>query len=609
MISLRNLFLSVVLLFVGMNAHAAHLFSLIGGGALDETFFGVAPTSDGGFIATGRTESFGAGSADVWVMKFDDTGSINWQKAYGTAAVETGFSIAQTADGGYIVGAYTDSNAGDFLVLKLASDGSLEWQKTYGGSSSDIISSISQTTDGGFIVGGRSQSFSATLDGWVIKLTSFGVVQWQKVYGGANQDAIDSVEQTPDGGYIASGVAQSSGSSDPDVWVMKLDASGNVTWQKVYGTASSDDERALSVHRAADGGYTLAGRAEIGGQNRFYVMKIDSAGNVQWQKYYGLTYERVFSSAATSDGGLIVTGETASFGAGAADGWIVKLDSTGAMEWQKTYGGTGIEALFGIAQVTDGGFVAVGLTDSPPTAGVNDALVLRISPDGEIDQDCPMVADSFGSAGNAALALRSFSSTTGNSIAAITDTALAPTNTVADVSLACSQFTCIYCDDFEDGILDPNWNYVKPSWSESGGNLVANATKKALAVASPVFGGCSDCQFEASITSDGSPGNKISLLGWYTDKGNNVEVLMKQPSGKFVMKQRIGGSIVAKTKALMALSPNVAYDVRVMYDGTALNLLVNGNVIGTVAAPAPPAGTIALQAAKTTARFSHVLVD
>jgi len=154
-----------------------------------------------------------------------------WAKTYGGTGDDYAYSIQQTSDGGYIVAGYTGSSGAglaDFWVLKLKSDGTVDWQKTYGGGGYDSASSIQQTSDGGYIVAGVTTSFGAGgYDFWVLKLDGSGNVQWQKTYGGTGNDYANSIQQTTDGGYIVAGVTTSFGAGG-DFWVLKLDSSGNV---------------------------------------------------------------------------------------------------------------------------------------------------------------------------------------------------------------------------------------------------------------------------------------------------------------------------------------------------------------------------------------------
>lgn len=171
--------------------------------------------------------------------------------------------------------------------------------------------------------------------------------------------------------------------------------------------------------------------------------------------------------------------------------------------------------------------------------------------------------------------------------------------------------TCLFCDDFEDGQLSPNWTYAKPAWSESGGTLIGVPTKgKALAVASPAFAGCSACTVEAKMRTSGGAGNKVWLLAWYVDKGNYVELLMKEESNAWVMKQHAGGSILTKAKALSDILPDTDYHVLIQHDPIlgSFSLKVDGVSLLTLNGAAAT-GTVGFQVKSTTAFFEDILVQ
>ncbi|MGR3309663.1 MAG: hypothetical protein ACUZ77_02710 [Candidatus Brocadiales bacterium] len=299
-----------------------------GGGGFDVAS-SIQQTSDGGYIVAGGTGSFGAGRfSDIWVLKLDANGIVQWQKTYGGDFNEAS-SIQQTSDGGYVGAGWTSSfgaGMGDIWVLKLDANGIVQWQKTYGGSDSEGANSIQQTRDGGYIVAGWTESFGAGFGAfWVLKLDSGGNIQWQKTYGERGSDSAHSIQQTSDGGYIVVG-------GNPFRLVLKLDSFDNIQWQKTYGGVNFFDE-ANSIQQTSDDGYVVAGEAESfgAGFEDFWVLKLDSFGNVQWQK----TYEGGFANSSiqqTSDGGYIVAGERASLGGGSSDFWVLKLRQDGTID-------------------------------------------------------------------------------------------------------------------------------------------------------------------------------------------------------------------------------------------------------------------------------------
>jgi hypothetical protein len=401
------------------------------GGSDREDATSIIQTADGGFIVAGTSESNDGdvsgnhGRADYWVVKLNSSGVLQWQKCLGGSDWDEASSIAQTTDGGYIVAGYSSSNDSDvsgnhglldYWVVKLNSSGDIQWQKCLGGSDYDEASSIAQTADGGFIVAGRSYSNDGDVSGyhgtpgyygdyWVVKLNSSGDIIWQKCLGGSSDDWAYSIAQTTDGGFI---VAGSSRSNDGDVsgnhgradyWVVKLNSSGVLQWQKCLG--GNDWDYAYSIAQTSDGGFIVAGFSESNdgdvsgnhGSADYWVVKLNSSGDIQWQKSLGGSYSDVaYSIAQTADCGFIVAGKSGSNDGdvsgnhGGNDYWVVKLNSSGDILWQKCLGGSDWDVANSIAQTADGGFIVSGESysndgDVNGNHGGYDYWVVKLSPD------------------------------------------------------------------------------------------------------------------------------------------------------------------------------------------------------------------------------------
>lgn len=201
------------------------------GGSNFDVAYSIQQTADGGYILAGETLSFGAGLTSVYILKLNGNGEEEWDRTYGGERWNYAYSIKQTTDGGYIVTGETDSfgkGRSDFYIIKLDNEGNKVWEKVYGGSEVDYAYSIQQTTDGGYIVAGSRESFGAgEYDFYVIKLDSNGNKIWEKTYGGNLSDIAHSVQQTTDGGYIIAGSTESFGVGSSDVYVIKTDSLGN----------------------------------------------------------------------------------------------------------------------------------------------------------------------------------------------------------------------------------------------------------------------------------------------------------------------------------------------------------------------------------------------
>ena len=375
------------------------------GGSDSDFASSIIQTTDGGYIVAGNTFSndenitVNHGEDDYWVVKLTSNGDIEWQKSLGGSSSDQACSIKQTTDEGYIIAGYSISNDGDvtenhdsydYWIVKLTSTGDIEWQKSLGGSSYDMAFSIDQTTDGGYIIAGLSNSNDGDVSGnhgkedyWIVKLTSSGDLGWQKSLGGSGQDWARSIQQTTDGGYIIAGYSELSDGDitgnhgQLDYWIVKLTSIGEIDWQKSLGGSSSD--WAKFIQQTTDGGYIVAGHTrsfegdvtENKGLGDCWIVKLTSAGDIVWQKSLGgSSWDVAFSIDQTADEGYIIAGYSSSHDGdvteyyGGYDYWIIKLASTGELDWQKSLGRSGLDWACSIQQTTDGGYIIAGYTQT-----------------------------------------------------------------------------------------------------------------------------------------------------------------------------------------------------------------------------------------------------
>jgi len=368
---------------LSLGTGAQELFANSYGGSGTEWAYSLQQTPDGGYILSGPSSTSSAGSYDFWIVKLDAAGAVSWQKTLGGSSDDIPNGMLQTADGGYLLAGRTSSyGAGglDLWVVKLDASGNIVWQKSYGGSGSyDAAYSVRQAADGGYFLAGWTNSYGSGYEMWLLKLDASGNSVWQKAYGGSGSEFAYASCPSSDGGFVVAGSTSSSGAGSNDFWVIKVDSSGNRVWQKAYGGAGADT--AFSVEPTADGGYVVAGRTESfgAGSADFWVLKLDSTGTLVWQRTYGgSALDWAFAVRQTADGGYLVAGQTLSFGAGKEDVWVLRLDSTGGVLWQRAYGGSELDYAYCIGQASDGSLLVGGVSGSS-SAGSYDAAVLKLA--------------------------------------------------------------------------------------------------------------------------------------------------------------------------------------------------------------------------------------
>ncbi|HTW90478.1 MAG TPA: hypothetical protein VMH22_02075 [bacterium] len=356
----------------------------------------VQQTADGGYVIVGYTTSFGAGGADVYLIKTDAEGDTLWTRTYGGTRDDWGNCVQQTSDGGYIVAGWTASfGAGnrDVYLVKTNASGDTLWTRTYGGVNEDEGNSVRQTADGGYVVAGHTYSFGAEHgDVYIIKTDAQGDTLWSRIYGGSSYDEGNSVQQTTDGGYIAAGYTYSFGGGTPttcNVYLVRTNASGDTLWTNTYG--DSLDDRGSSVQQTADSGYIITGfTCSFGaGGGDVYLIKTNAQGDTLWTRTYGGRNEdEGYSVRQTADSGYIITGFTSSFGAGSGDVYLIKTNAQGDTLWTRTYGGANDDEGYSVQQTADSGYIITGCTYSFG-AGGGDVYLIKTDANGNVGIEEP----------------------------------------------------------------------------------------------------------------------------------------------------------------------------------------------------------------------------
>lgn len=402
------------------------------GGSKNDSAQSIVPTSDGGYVVLGFTQSMDGDitdkhneSFDYWVLKFNAEDQLEWQKIYGGSADERGSDIIQTQDGGYAIIGFSFSSDGDvsvnnglqdFWFVKLDANGSILWQKSFGFHGADSGISVIQTNDQGYLISGvldvtasgglgnlsRNENRHAGGDYWVLKLTSAGDLEWSRYFGGNFTDTPYGIVQTEDNGYI---IAGSSDSDDTDIsshigsydfWVLRISASGDLIWEKSFGGEQIDEARAIV--ESGDGNYIIAGDTRSNnndvshnnGAADLWIIKISPNGNLLWEKTIGgSSFDVARALVKTQDNGFLLAGSSrsddvdVSQNKGQNDAWALKVDANGNLLWETTIGGSNIDFGYGIAELNDQSVILVGDSTSNDgdiieNKGFTDALIVKI---------------------------------------------------------------------------------------------------------------------------------------------------------------------------------------------------------------------------------------
>jgi len=358
------------------------IFTKAFGGNNSETGFSVQQTADNGYIITGSTYSFGNGNYDGWIVKTNSRGKEEWNQTFGGTLEDHTFHGRQTTDGGYIMTGDTRSignGRSDVWLIKTDSKGQKDWEKNYGWGSDDIGYEVKETNDGGYIIVGMTESFGSRT-ALLIKTDFQGNEEWNRIFGDSNIQYGFSVQQTTDGGYIVSGENNSNGNGHYDFWLIKTDFQGHEQWNKTFGGA--DSERGWSVLQTEDDGYIICGETSSFGDEYVsaYLVKTDPLGNEEWNRVLGgKGFGRTIQH--TEDGGYIIAGDKYSFETNSYDVWLIKTNSQGTEKWNKTFGGIENESGYFVSRTTDGGYIVSGETRSYGNGG-GDMFLIKTDSEG-----------------------------------------------------------------------------------------------------------------------------------------------------------------------------------------------------------------------------------
>jgi len=327
--------------------------------------------------------------------------STAWDKLYGGELDDEAAAIVQTGDGGYVIAGTTYSfgaGSADFWLIKLDSSGNMQWNHTYGGPEADVATAMIHTSDGGYAITGKTHSFGAgDSDFWLIKVDSSGSMQWNRTYGQATAEVATSMIQTSDGGYALAGRTYSFGDRIyvPRCWLVKTDAEGNMEWERTYRDEDEDSKKfeAFSVVQTGDGGYTFAASTGyIIGIVDALVAHVDSYGNMEWNVTWGPVYPAITSSMIqTTDGGYAVSGwiYLGRHPSVSSYLFLFTVDSNGTLQWGSLYDGLGYNFALFTVQTDDGGYAMAGTTQSKEDDAYSEVWFARVDASGESIPEFP----------------------------------------------------------------------------------------------------------------------------------------------------------------------------------------------------------------------------
>lgn len=399
------------------------------GGSKNDVAHSVVATQNGGYAVLGYSQSNDGDvksannkGFDFWLLKFSSDDVLEWEKTFGGAKDDRGYSIINTKDNGFLLTGFSKSNDGDLTnnegfedvwVLKIDASGTIQWSKTFGFLGTDKGFTAIQTSDNGFLIGGvldvtasngqgnsKSVRRHAGGDYWVLKLSKSGAKEWSKYYGGTFTDTLYGIQETNTNEFILVG---SSDSKDVDInnnkgtydfWVIKISSVGNLIWEKSYGGSEIDEARAII--KANDGNFVIIGDTRSSdkditknnGGADCWMLKINTKGTIMWQQNFGGSSFDVARSIKKSTDGFLIAGSSRStdnnfINKGENDAWVILTTTNGDKKWQVTVGGSKVDFLYDAVQLNDDSIIAVGESMSkdieiPNNKGFSDLLVIKI---------------------------------------------------------------------------------------------------------------------------------------------------------------------------------------------------------------------------------------
>ena len=334
---------------------------------------------DGWIVAT-------TAGGDGALLKLNSSGNIQWLKTYDVEDINSGtyfHEVHPFEDGYAAAGVYYRDSEADGIILRTDSQGSVLWQKIFEAPGRGAFYSLDPTADGGLIAAGDVELPATGTDFCLVRIDAAGNILWQKALGTYGIDAIEypAVHQTSDGGFIAAGYTSATSGKWLDAWILKLDSAGNVVWNHTYGSAGSDG--ASAIRELQNGDFIVGGWMQVQSQVDLWVFRITSRGSMIWQRTLSTARnDGAESVALTRDGGFVIGAHSRSFGPDQEDAWLVRMNATGQLLWQRKYGLQKDDWIESVHVNRDGTIIAAGIT-KPSQRTFQEAMVFKVNPSGE----------------------------------------------------------------------------------------------------------------------------------------------------------------------------------------------------------------------------------
>lgn len=353
----------------------------------NEDGYSIIETSDQGYAVLGNT---GSENKDISLLKVDSLGNQIWVQSYGGSQYDEARHFQETFDGGFIISGVTKSygyGEEDIWIIKTNASGLIDWNVNFGEGQNDRGAQILQTDEGGYIIIGEKYNIDfENSDLWLLKINSQGELSWEKTLGSTGDDRGYDIKNNRSGGYLLLGSTNSFGNGGSDIWLINTDSEGNEIWSKTYG--SSNNEYGRSIIDSDDGGYLIFATSESFGNDNtgLHNIKIDSTGLEEWNKSFGGFYGKNGNVVRKSpNGGYILISSRYNFNDNSYNMWLIKMDSNGSTEWTKTFGDSNNDYGFGIAITSDNGFILTGSTSNygNSSSDLSDIWVIKTNLNGE----------------------------------------------------------------------------------------------------------------------------------------------------------------------------------------------------------------------------------